>query len=96
LIKNVIGTLLVGPEFLFKQIGEENQLENREHDEKFDDDDNPELPAQRHAPEAVQVELEDGFQEFHGMRGSRPALRTGAGDAEPEKEAVPILNTERK
>ena len=39
--------------------GEEEETENEEHDEKLHEDDEPQGTPQRHAPEAVLVEVPD-------------------------------------
>ena len=41
-----------------KEVGEEEHLQNGEHDEEFDGDDGPQRAAQSHLPEAIIIEVE--------------------------------------
>ncbi len=55
---NIITTLFIGVEVCIQKIGEEKQFENGKHDEKLDQDDEPQPFADRaEIPEAVVVEV---------------------------------------
>ena len=49
----------------------EEEAEESEHDEEFDEDDDPQLPAPRHLPETIEVEIKDSAQEVHGFQRRR-------------------------
>ena len=57
-----VGGFVPGGVFLQK-IGEEEHLEDGEHDEQLDEDDGPQRTAQLHVPEAFVVEIEESVYE---------------------------------
>ena len=42
---------------LFQEIGEEKQLQDKEHDEELDENDGPERLSQLHVPESVGIQI---------------------------------------
>ena len=57
-----VGGFVAAGVFLQK-IGEEEHLEDGEHDEQLDEDDGPQRTAQLHVPEAFVVEIEESVYE---------------------------------
>ena len=49
----------------------EEEAQDSKHDEEFDEDDDPQLPAPRHLPETIEVEIKDSAQEVHGFQRRR-------------------------
>ena len=55
-----VGGFVAGGVFL-QEIGEEEHLEDGEHDEQLDEDDGPQRTPQLHVPEAFVVEIEESI-----------------------------------
>ncbi len=57
---NIITSLFIGVEVCIQKIGKEKQFENGKHDEKLDQDDEPQAFTDRaEVPEAIVVEVKD-------------------------------------
>jgi hypothetical protein len=59
LFKNIFAFLLFRIETASQKIAKKEYLQNKEHDEKLDQNDDPQLPSEGHRTEAVVVEKEN-------------------------------------
>ena len=63
LFLDIIAPLFLTTKLWFQKIRKEKHLHNKENDEQFDKDYEPESPANSHAPETIIVEEEYLLQE---------------------------------
>ena len=66
MFNNVIAPFFIGAEPGLKKIRKKENLHNGKKDEELDQDDDPELPADGHIPEAVVVKPEDPKKNIAG------------------------------
>jgi len=70
----MIGPFLIAFEITFEQVRKKEELQNRKHDEEFNQDNPPEFPSPGHIPKALQIETEYFFK--HAIKDRQPKAET--------------------